>query len=193
MSLSRAHWICARRSSHSGSRPPISRCGSSSQQRPDRRAECLKILELDQPITIADQLRLETMEVRVAAVLVELEMAGRVKCDSTEPTSIAVNPQRDLLRHCAARQQRRGPRAEKPRDAAFKRRHELALAIAVRPGVRRDRRCRRPQQVRSRSRTALTKPPLTPPHNLAPITLRHQPSLTANELSRAPAGGRLSP
>jgi hypothetical protein len=119
--------------------------GKLDQQRPDGDVDRLEILECDSAVTIADQFCLETVEVRVAPVLVEFKMTGGVKCDGADPAPVAVNPQRDLLRHRAARKQRGIFRAEQFGDPAFKRLNELTLSVTVRPGVRRKCRCRRDQ------------------------------------------------
>jgi hypothetical protein len=137
----------------------------------------LEILECDQPVTIADQFGFETVQVRIAAVLVQFKMAGRVKCDDIHPPPVAVNSQRDLLSHRAAREQRRGLLAQKVGDAAFERLDELTLAVVVGPSVGRKCRCRRVQQLAGRDRTALTEPPFAPAPDIAPIALRHKPRL----------------
>ena len=151
------------------------------QQRPDRRAQRLEILERDQPVTVADQLRFEAVQVGVTGVLVELEVAGRVKRDRACRAPIAVNPQRDLLRHRPARQQHRSRGREQRGDPALESLDVLAFAVVVRPDIVRERRCGRVQQRRSRTRAALTEPPLALPHDRAPIALCHGPSLPCTE------------
>ena len=51
------------------------------QQGADRRMEPLQVGELDQPVAISDQLGLQAVQVSIGGVLMQLEVAGRVKRD----------------------------------------------------------------------------------------------------------------
>jgi hypothetical protein len=93
--------------------------------------------------------------VRVAGVLVQLEMTRRVERDRTTPTPIAVDSQGDLLRHRSAWQQGSSLLAHELGDAALERLDELALSVGVWPNVAGKRCRRRRQHDRRRSRAAL--------------------------------------
>jgi hypothetical protein len=65
----------------------------------NRHRQRLQVVELDQSVSITNQLGLEPMQMGVASMLVELNVACGVKCDRASPPTIAVQAQRDLLRH----------------------------------------------------------------------------------------------
>jgi hypothetical protein len=73
------------------------------QERRDRLVDRLEVLQADQPVRVADDPRAEAVQVRVRALLVELEMACRVERDGADSTPVAPDPERDRLGHRAAR------------------------------------------------------------------------------------------
>ena len=70
---------------------------------------------------------------RVAALLVHVEMALRMEADGEAAASLAQDPERDLLRHRAAGKQRGRLLAEELRDARLEALDALAAAVDVEP------------------------------------------------------------
>lgn len=97
--------------------------------------QTLQVGELDQPVAIADQLGPEAVQVRVPGVLVELQVARRVKRHRAHPAPVTVDPERDLLSHRSTRHQHRGLLPEQLGQPSFEGLDHGALAVTVRPRV----------------------------------------------------------
>lgn len=147
--------------------------GQLDQQRPDPCLHTLQIGEGEQPVAPAHQLGLETVEVCIGCVLVQFEVAGRVKRDRVQPTPVTVDSQRDLLSHRPARHQHSRGLFQDAGDADLKGLDELARSVVVRPFIRTERVGRRPQKVRCRCARPGPEPPLASPHDLAPVAFYH--------------------
>ena len=71
------------------------------------------------------------MEVRVRVPLVQLEVARRVERDRRDAGAVAVEAQRDLLRHRPARHQHGGGLPEQVGDPLLEPLHEVPFAVVV--------------------------------------------------------------
>ena len=131
MPCERASSVCATRSSHSGSWPPISRCGSSSSRARGVLRDLLEVGQGDQPPGVADRAAVQAVQPLGGLVLVQREVAGRVPEHGPPAGAVGVHPQRDLLGHRAARHQHRGRLAEQRRDLGLQLLDHPALAVAV--------------------------------------------------------------
>ena len=77
------------------------------EQRTERFVYGVQIRPRHEAVALADRARLQAVQMRVAAFLVDVEVALRMEPDREAAASLAQNPQRDLLRHRAAREDRR--------------------------------------------------------------------------------------
>ena len=128
---SRADPTSAARSSHAGSRPPISRCGSSISEGREGLVDALEIGQRQQLATIAEWPADQAMQALVGLVLVELEVARRVERDDPAAAAIGMDAQGDLLGHRAARHEDRGGLAQQLADLGLEGRHRAARAVCV--------------------------------------------------------------
>jgi hypothetical protein len=96
---------------------------------------------------VADQLGAQPVQVLVARVLVQFQMAGRMKRDRVGTARLAMDPQRDLLGHRPAREHGRGLEPQEPRHPFLEGRHQLAVPVLVGPVIRRQRVRRGPQAI----------------------------------------------
>lgn len=135
--------------------------GQLQQQRAERPVQRLQVLERDQPVAITDELGAQAVQLLVATVLVQLEVAGGMKRDGVGPARVAVDPQRDLLGHRPAREHGRRLEAEQLRKPRLERLDELAVAVAVGPVVGAERGRRRAQLIGHRLRRRRAQPALT--------------------------------
>ena len=71
----------------------------------------------------------------VAAALIVIEVAGGVEQHDPPATGVGVDPQRHLLGHRAAREERRGRLAERRRDLRLELGDRAAVAVPVRGDV----------------------------------------------------------
>src|SRR5436190_1559361 len=84
---------------------------------------------------MADQSAMQPVEELVALVLVTLQMAGRVKRDAADAAPLGPDPQRDLLAHRAAGHKDSSRLAEELGDLLLEGHDQLALPVAVGPGL----------------------------------------------------------
>ena len=84
---------------------------------------------------VADESCAETVETLVRALLVELEMAGRVEGDGADAAALAPDPERDRLSHRPARHEDGRFLAEELGDPALEALDALAAAVVVHPLV----------------------------------------------------------
>ena len=103
--FARAHAACARSSRPRGQLPAEVALRQLEQQRPDRLLHLVEIGSRDQAVAVADRTRVQAVEVLVAALLVHVEVALRMERDGRAAAALAPDPQRDLLRHRAAREE----------------------------------------------------------------------------------------
>jgi hypothetical protein len=68
------------------------------EQSAERLRHLFEIVTRDQALEVADQPRLQAVQVRIAAFLVHVEMALRMEADGEATAPLAQNPPRDLLR-----------------------------------------------------------------------------------------------
>jgi len=124
------------------------------EQRAKRFVDALQIRALDQAVAVSDRTRLQAVNVRVAALLVHVEVTLRMEADGEAAAPLAQDPERDLLRHRPARKQPGRLLAEEVRDARLEAFDALAAAVDVQPrpgplrkrterlgGIARRRRC----------------------------------------------------
>ncbi len=113
--------------------------GKLEQERGDRLPDRLEVLEPDQTVRVADEPRAKAVEALVCALLVQLEMTGRMEGDCRDPTAVAPDAERDRLRHRAARHEDRSLLAEELRDPGLEPLDALARTVRVHPlaGARR--------------------------------------------------------
>ena len=104
---------------------------SSSSSAPSGSCTLVEIGARDQTVATADRARVEAVQVRVAALLVHVEVALRMEADGRAAAPLAPDPQRDLLRHRAARKQRGRLLAEQLGDPRLEALDALAAAVDV--------------------------------------------------------------
>ena len=109
----------------------IDRPAADPGERRDRLVDRLEVLQADQPVRVADDPRAEAVQVRVRALLVELEVACRVERDGADSAPVAPDPERDRLGHGAARQQQGSGRAEQVAHLLLDLGDQPAGAVAV--------------------------------------------------------------
>jgi hypothetical protein len=105
------------------------------QHRGERLLQRLHIVQRDERTRIADRHADQAMQALVRLVLVDLEVAGGMEGDRTEPAPIGMDAHRGLLRHGATGKERRCRFAEQLADLRLQRRHGPAVAIPVEPEV----------------------------------------------------------
>src|SRR5205085_6641747 len=101
------------------------------EQRTERFVYGVQIRPRHEAVALADRARLQAVQMRVAAFLVDVEVALRMEPDREAAASLAQNPERDLLRHRAAREDRRRFLAEQFGNAGLEALHALAATVDV--------------------------------------------------------------
>jgi len=128
---------------------------------------------------------------------VELQVTRRVKRDRIHAAAVAMDPQRDLLSHRSTRHQHGGILPEHVGNPPLKGLDHCPLAVSVRPRVCGERISRRSKKIGGGRAPSRAEPTLAPPHDLAPVTFGHAPSLYRHrdlldhDLECGPAGWRM--
>ena len=97
----------------------------------------LEVGERDELVRIADELPVEPVQPGVPVLLVQLQMARRMKCDGAAASPVAPDAHGDLLGHRPTRDEDRRLLAEKLCDPALEARYPLAGSVRLAPLVRR--------------------------------------------------------